>query len=91
MRNAIADPLGAPIHVEARQGLPHRIVWNGRPFRVQSIEAIWCIEGKWWLDSTRSSARRRYFRLSICAPGGAARCVEIYCQGAVWKLWRIAD
>ena len=91
MRNAGPDPLGVPIHVFAPDGIPRRIVWGNRPFRVISTEAIWCVEGKWWLDARRSSARRRYFRLSICAPGGAEKCVEVYCQGAVWKLWRIAD
>ncbi|HEX8465154.1 MAG TPA: DUF6504 family protein [Abditibacterium sp.] len=91
MRQACPDPLGAPIHVEARSGLPHRIVWGGKPFRVLSIEAIWCVEGKWWLDSGRSSARRHYFRLCILAPGGVEKCVEVYRQGPVWKLWRIAD
>ena len=91
MRNAVADPLGTTIQVEVREGVPHRVVWGNRPFRVLSVEAIWCVEGKWWLDRARSGARRRYFRLSICAPGGAAKCVEVYQQGALWKLWRIAD
>ncbi len=91
MRQASANPLGAQIYVEAPKGVPIRLVWGNRPFRVLSIEAVWCVEGKWWLDRERSGARRRYFRLLVAPPGGPERCVEIYCQGAAWKLWRIAD
>lgn len=91
MKSASRDPLGQIIHVELREGSPHRLVWGGRPFRVQSVEAMWCVEGRWWLDSARFGARRRYFRLLVAAPGKQARCVEVYRQGAVWKLWRIAD
>jgi hypothetical protein len=91
VRHASPNPLGAPILVEARDGVPQRVVWGNRPYRVLSVEAVWCVEGKWWLDRARSGARRRYYRLSICAPGGTAKCVEVYQQGALWKLWRIAD
>lgn len=91
MRSAARAPLGEPIHVEAREGLPHRLVWGGRPFRVQSVEAIWCVEGQWWKDRARCGAQRRYFRLLVAAPGGTPLCIEVYRQGAVWKLWRVAD
>ncbi len=91
MRSAPRAPQGEPIHVEVRDGVPHRLVWGGRPFQVLGIDAIWCVESRWWLDSARNGARRRYFRLGLRASDGTHRCVEVYRQGALWKLWRIAD
>lgn len=91
MRQAGSGPWGAPILVEHRDGVLKRVVWEGRHYRVLDVEAIWCVEGKWWLDRARSGAHRRYFRVSLMAADGSTRCVEIYRQGALWKLWRIAD
>jgi hypothetical protein len=88
MRSA---PQGEPIYVGVQDGLPYRVMWGGRLFRVQSVEAIWCVEGRWWLDSARSGARRRYFRLGLRAPDGTHHCVEVYRQSALWKLWRTVD
>ena len=48
---------GQAIRVQTRDGLPARVEWHGRVFSVESVEAIWCIEGRWWLDANRQGAR----------------------------------
>ena len=86
-----AQSPGQPIRVQTRDGLPARVEWRGRTFRVESVEAIWCVEGRWWLDADRQGARRRCFRLMLSAPSGAPLCVEILRQGEAWKIRSLAD
>ena len=82
---------GQAIRVQTRGGLPARVEWHGRTFHVESVEAIWCIEGRWWLDSDRQGARRRCFRVMLRNINGAPLCVDILRQGEHWKIWSIAD
>jgi len=82
---------GDSIQVELLDDLPKCIHWQSRAFAVQSVDDIWCAEGRWWQDRKRCGTRRRYYRLSLLSPTGTPQCFEIYHQGAHWKLLCIAD
>jgi len=82
---------GDSIQVELLDDLPTLIYWQSRAFAVQSVDDIWCAEGRWWQDRKRCGTRRRYYRLSLLSPSGTPQCFEIYYQGAQWKLLGVAD
>lgn len=82
---------GQNICVSTRDGVPTRIDWGGRVFRVESVEAIWCIEGRWWLDASRHGARRRCFRVGLSSANGQRLWLDIARQGDNWKVMRCAD
>jgi len=90
---------GEALQVESSDGWPVRFVWRGRRYRVASIEAIWCVEGRWWRDALRRGLRRRYYRLLAWPETNGTRrggrhlplCLEIYRQGRQWRVWRLAD
>lgn len=77
--------------VELEDGLPGRVVWRGRPYRVRQVEARWQVNGRWWLDKTRRGICRRYFRLTVQSPGGTPVCMEVYAEGRHWMLCSLAD
>ena len=81
-----------PLQVQLQDRWPHRIEWRGRSFAVVEVLATWCVEGRWWQDSGRSGARRRYFRLYVRASRTGELCVEVFhTNNGEWKLWRVAD
>ena len=86
-----AEAPGQNIRVQTQGGVPARIQWRGRTFRVESVEAIWCIEGRWWLDAKRQGARRRCFRVGLREQGGQTLWLDIAIQGQSWRAQRVAD
>lgn len=82
---------GQSIRVDTRDGVPTRIEWGGRVWRVESVEAIWCIEGRWWLDASRQGARRRCFRVGLRERNGQTLWLDIARQGQTWRAQRVAD
>ena len=78
-----------PLLVRTREGVPDRLVWRGRPYKVESIEAVWRVDGRWWLRPV--PACRSYYRVQASQPGQAPVCLELYTQAGQWALSRIAD
>lgn len=83
--------VGQSIRVATQGGVPTRIEWGGRAWRVESVEAVWCIEGRWWLDAERSGARRQCFRVGLSSANGQTLWLDIAHQGAEWRALRCAD
>ena len=84
--------VGESVRVHSRGALPEAVEWRGRTFVVAQVLAMWCVEGRWWLDEARTGARRRYFRLCLQTPTGQALCVDVFrSNSGEWRLWRLAD
>jgi hypothetical protein len=82
-------------------GVPIRLVWRGRVFRVLEVQDRWRYAGKWWLGgrgwrraywvvSTRCSVDVRGVDASGVKPRGV-RTFELFQQGANWVLARESD
>jgi len=85
---------GEVVRVQAEGVRPVEVEWRGRRFAVRPIDAMWCIEGRWWLDGERVGAKRRYFRLHLqnLSLGEQTLCVEVTrSHTGQWRLWRVAD
>ena len=91
MRRVAREAVGETIHVETCDALPVRLFWRGIPYRVLSVDGVWCAEGRWWLDPMRDGCHRRYYRLSVASPARVVLCVEVFQQRGLWKIWRLAD
>ncbi len=93
----VSAVVGEPVRVRSRGSVPEAIEWRGRTFFVVQVLAMWCVEGRWWLDEARAGARRRYFRLCLQTPTGSALCVEVFrsqsdrSEADEWRLCRLAD
>lgn len=79
------------LRVETRDGLPIRLVYRHRAFRVTSAVPVACVQGRWWLDWPRGGVLRRTFRVGLDNGHGNAFDAELTKQGAVWKLSKILD
>jgi hypothetical protein len=85
-----------PIHIESKDGMPHRVIWRGGLFHVVSVEEQWRYAGKWWEDGR--GCRRNYYRVTV-QPVGKSRggksqaqaSLELYQQGGRWVLHRVLD
>jgi hypothetical protein len=83
---------GEPVRVRGRGAWPEAVEWRGRSFVVVEVMAMWCIEGRWWLDGERCGVQRRYFRLELQTVNNQVLCVEVFRSGdGQWRLWRVAD
>jgi hypothetical protein len=96
VRSGSGAPQRETIQVEVRgdapgQEVPIRLIWRGVPFRVTAVEATWCADGKWWLDSSRKGVHRRYYRVSVLSPNCTPLCVEVYRSRNSWVMWRLLD
>jgi hypothetical protein len=81
---------GEAVHVEAHsRGIPLRLVWRGRPYRVVEVHDRWRYAGKWWLDG--KGWRRAYFVVTVCHASGAPLTLELFRQSANWVLSRASD
>ena len=79
-----------PVHVEVDgQGVPLRLVWRGRPYRVLAIEDSWRYAGRWWVDGR--GWRRAYFRVTARNSRGHTLTLEVFRQSANWVLSRECD
>jgi hypothetical protein len=83
------DPLA--LRVETRDGLPIRLIWRRRRFRITSAVPLACIQGRWWLDWKRGGVRRRTFFVTLDNERGHVFNAELTKQGAIWKLSKIYD
>ena len=86
-----AQAPGQAIRVQTRGDLPACVQWRGRTFHVESVEAIWCVEGRWWLDADRQGARRRCFRVGLRERNGQTLWLDIARQGQSWHAQRVVD
>jgi hypothetical protein len=83
-----------PVHVETdAEGVPLRLIWRGRPFRVIGVDDRWRYAGKWWLDG--KGWRRAYFVVTVCGAGRGVGdegiTLELFRQSANWMLSRECD
>jgi len=79
-----------PVHVETDpDGIPLRVIWRGRLYRVTGVEDCWRYAGKWWLDGR--GWHRAYFRVSARTTSGGTVSLEVFRQGGNWVLSRECD
>lgn len=57
------------IHVETEQGLPTRLLWERRPYRVHAVLDDWYRCDGWYLHPSLRGVSRHYFRLEISDTG----------------------
>ena len=88
------------VYVEVDEcGVPLRLVWRGRLYRVLAVQDRWRYAGHWWLDGR--GWRRAYWVVKAQRPQGqfqervSATCecttFELFRQGANWVLARDID
>jgi len=77
------------VHTD-EQGLPQRLHWRNRLYRVTHVEEEWRYAGKWWLGG--GSWQRRYFRVAVRGAHNSQLCeMQLYRQGRVWTLGGVYD
>lgn len=78
-------PEGAPIEVQATDGVPAAFRWQGRRQRVQTIAEQWIVHDEWWRDEIW----RHYFQVET---SGELLCILYHdlLTGA-WFLERVYD
>jgi hypothetical protein len=77
------------VHIDER-GLPQRVIWRNRLYRVISVEEQWRYAGKWWLDF--KGWQRHYFRATVRAAQTTTQYeIQLYKQGSLWTLCGVYD
>jgi len=52
---------GEPIIVRTEaSGRPISVIWRGKPYRIKSIDEVWCWRGKWWTTPGLCGHQRVY-------------------------------
>lgn len=78
-------PEGLPIEVEARDGQPQALSWQGRWRPVQAVVEQWVIHDDWWRDEIW----RHYFQVET---GDGLLCVLYHdLLTDAWFLERVYD
>lgn len=79
------------IHVDTREGVPHRIIWRLQPYRVLKVEEKWLYHGRWWTTPKLKGCYRRYYRLDVAPVAGTALVMEVFEERGRWVLSRLED